>query len=182
MKRLPHVFLFLWLTLFGNAFGIVVYWHPVAPSPGDSVTIFYNVIEGTLPDDTNPVYIHLGINGWQNVHDWEMTPDTVDGWWKYDYAIPAHVYVIDFVFTDLGGNWDNNGGMGIDWHISLNYYWQPFNPGPNDSVKIIVRNSHQAGAIVWYVMSNKNPLPPISQYWPEHSNLLPMARQWNLHF
>jgi len=100
----------------------VVFWEPEIPVPGGVVTIYYNVIEGTLPDDTNPVYIHLGYNGWQNTNDYVMTPapDVGNGWWSYEYSIPQVAEIIDFCFTDLLGNWDNNGGMGIDWHINLN--------------------------------------------------------------
>jgi 1,4-alpha-glucan branching enzyme len=156
-----------------SAFAIVVYWDPPAPAPGETVTIFYNVIEGTLPDDTDPVYIHLGVNGWQNTDNYPMIPDSVAGWWKYSYDIPLYVEVIDFVFTDLQGNWDNNGGIGIDWHISLNYSWDPFYPTPNDSVKLIVRNSDQGGTIAWYVISNETTLPPHPSYWPPGSTLTP---------
>ncbi len=152
------------------AAALVVYWDPPNPVPGGTVTIFYNVIEGTLPDDANPVYIHLGVNGWQDVHDYPMTPDSVPGWWRFAYAIPLHVTVIDFVFTDLRGNWDNNGGIGIDWHISLTCSWSPFLPGPNDSIQIVVREP-QGGTLVWFVVSAGRTGPPLSLYWPPGSSL-----------
>lgn len=96
----------------------VVFWEPEIPVSGGDITIYYNTIEGTLPDDTTPVYIHLGYNGWQNTDDYEMSyaPDVGNGWWRYIYSIPQDAETIDFVFTDLDGNWDNNGGMGLDWH------------------------------------------------------------------
>ena len=97
-----------------------VYWEPEIPVPGGDITIYYDVIEGTLPDNTQPVYIHLGYNGWQDFDDYPMN-DQGNDLWAYTYSIPSEAETIDFVFTDLNDNWDNNGGIGIDWHISLNY-------------------------------------------------------------
>lgn len=163
--------LLLALALVPAASALVVYWDPPNPSPGGMVTIFYNVIEGTLPDNTDPVYLHLGVNGWQNVHDYPMAPDSVAGWWYYRFSIPPTVTVIDFVFTDLQGNWDNNGGMGIDWHISLICSWIPFAPGPNDEVEITVRGA--ASHVVWFVRSGACSSPPIPPYWPAGSSPTP---------
>ena len=156
--------------LFNPVHGIVVFWDPPTPVPGDTITIYYNLEEGTLPDDTNPVYIHLGVDGWQNTDDYEMSPSSQGAmFWEYRYLIPSGIAVIDFVFTDLMGNWDNNGGVGIDWHINLNYTWTPFSPTPNDSLTIEIRNASQSGSIVWFVESNDTPLVPIPQYRPPGS-------------
>ena len=67
-----------------------MYWEPEIPVPGGDITIFYNVIEGTLDDNTNPVFIHLGYNGWQEVDDYAMTldPSLGAGWFSYIYSIP----------------------------------------------------------------------------------------------
>jgi 1,4-alpha-glucan branching enzyme len=83
------------------------------------VSIYYDVIAGTLPDNTSQVYIHYGYNGWTNVTDAPMTYTGSGGWWRFDWDIPQGVTVIDFVFQDGLGNWDNNGGIGIDWHIPV---------------------------------------------------------------
>ena len=123
-----------------------VYWEPEIPVPGGDITIYYNVIEGTLDNTTYPVYIHLGYNGWQETDQYAMTSQS-EGWWSYTYSIPSDAETIDFVFTDLNDNWDNNGGIGIDWHISLNYYWTPFNPSPNDQIDIVLNNITSGGFI-----------------------------------
>ena len=62
----------------------VVFWEPEIPLPGGDITIYYNTIEGALPDETSPVFIHLGYNGWQDTDDYEMSyaPDIGNGWWK----------------------------------------------------------------------------------------------------
>ena len=68
----------------------LVYWEPEQPVPGELITIFYNHIEGSLPDNTAQVYIHLGYNGWQSTEDYTMsyTPEMGNGWGHYEYDIP----------------------------------------------------------------------------------------------
>ena len=46
-----------------------VFWEPEIPVPGGEITIYYNTIEGSLPNSTFPVYVHLGNDGWQDVDD-----------------------------------------------------------------------------------------------------------------
>ncbi len=149
----------------------VVFWEPEIPLPGGDITIYYNTIEGALPDETSPVFIHLGYNGWQDTDDYEMSyaPDIGNAWWKYIYSIPQDAETIDFVFTDLAGNWDNNGGMGLDWHINLGYYWSPFSPNPNDTVSIFLNNVDQGGHIAWTVDAGMGHELPIEEYWPNDS-------------
>ena len=148
-----------------------VYWEPEIPVPGGDITIYYNTFDGDLPNNTFPVYVHLGYDGWVDVDDYAMSyaPSTGTGWWKYTYQIPEDAETVDFVFTDLNDNWDNNGGIGIDWHISLNYYWAPFNPTPNDDFEIVLNNIEQGGHIIWTVDAGKGHTTPIEEYWPENS-------------
>ena len=150
-----------------------VFWEPEIPVPGGEITIYYNTLEGTLPNNTFPVYVHLGYDGWVDVEDYAMSysPANGSGWWKYSYQIPEDAETIDFVFTDLNDNWDNNGGIGIDWHISMNYYWSPFNPTPNDDFEIVLNNIDQGGHIIWTVDAGKGHTTPIQDYWPENSYL-----------
>ena len=161
-----HLFSILFMT---NLFG--VYWVPEVPTPGGDITIFYNANEGTLPPNTNPVYIHIGHSGWESVDDYAMTyePSLGNGWWSFNYQITEDAETIDFVFTDLLDNWDNNGGFGIDWHISLSYYWTPFTPGPNDTVEILLGGTENSGSIVWTVDDGNGFNAPIDQYRPDGS-------------
>ncbi|MFQ6604442.1 MAG: alpha-amylase family glycosyl hydrolase [Fidelibacterota bacterium] len=115
MNKLAISALFLLVFTFGQS----VYWVPEYPVQGQTVSIYYDVVTGTLPDNAAQVFIHRGTNGWNNVVDDPMTYTGSGGWWQYDYFIPADVTVIDFVFQDGQGNWDNNGGVGIDWHIPV---------------------------------------------------------------
>ena len=126
-----------------------------------------------MPGNTFPVYVHLGYNGWNETEDYAMSyyPLNGMGWWKYEYLIPEDAETIDFVFTDLNDNWDNNGGIGIDWHISLNYYWAPFNPSPNDNIEVVLNNLNQGGYILWTIDAGNGYVAPIEEYWPEGSYL-----------
>ena len=96
-----------------------VYWEPSSPSPGDSVTIYYDPVAGALPDLTDPVYIHIGHSGWQEIVNPDPTMVFEDsiGYWSYTYLIPSYATSVDFCFNDGQGNWDNN--QGNDWHIQL---------------------------------------------------------------
>ncbi|MFQ6606472.1 MAG: alpha-amylase family glycosyl hydrolase [Fidelibacterota bacterium] len=142
----------------------VVYWEPPQPWQGGTVSIYYDVIAGTLPDNTAQVFIHLGYNGWTNVVDLPMTYTGTDGWWRFDWVIPDDVTIIDFVFTDGQGNWDNNGGVGVDWHIPVipGGLWDPVVPNPNDTVTITV--NHDMGGNLWWGVNGWT--QPINAYWP----------------
>ena len=66
-------------------------------------------------------------------------PEIPDGnWFKFIYYIPENAETIDFVFRDSNEIWDNNGGVGIDWHISLSSFWTPLQPTPNDVIDILI--------------------------------------------
>ena len=163
----------IYLIVFNVILSNSVFWEPEIPVPGGDITIYYNTIQGTLPNTTFPVYVHLGYDGWVDVEDYAMSYSPVDGqgWWKYTYQIPEDAETVDFVFTDLNDNWDNNGGVGVDWHISLNYYWAPFNPTPNDDFEVVLNNIDQGGHIIWTVDAGKGHTTPIQEYWPENSYL-----------
>ncbi|MCB9357821.1 MAG: hypothetical protein H6505_04525 [Calditrichaeota bacterium] len=99
--------------------GTRVSWTPQNPEGGQSVTIYYDLTQSPLPQNTNPARIHIGHSGWQGVlsPDPVMTFDNDSSMWRYSYAIPSGATSVDFVFTDGLGNWDNNSGT--DWHITV---------------------------------------------------------------
>ena len=156
LKRLYCLIIFLFVAklLFPSA----VSWDPPFPSPGDSVKIYYNIIEGALPDTATRVYIHIGYNNWSNIIQEDSLMDKVnDSLWSYVYNIPEDAFVIDFVFRDDNWNWDNNGGYGVDYHIPLYFYWEPYQPRPYDTVRIIVnkdKGGKIARGIAWHIVSN----------------------------
>ncbi len=157
---------FLALALTVSLFGQTVYWEPATITQGGTVDIYYNTITGTLPDDAPNVLIHLGWNDWTNVEDLPMTAQA-DGWWVYHFTIPEEADVLDFVFQDGQGNWDNNGGQGIDWHIGVNVpgLWEPIFPGPNDTIRIS-KQKDISGYLWWGVNSWSE---PIEAYHPDNT-------------
>ncbi|MBM3324995.1 MAG: hypothetical protein FJY66_04940, partial [Calditrichaeota bacterium] len=97
----------------------IVWWWPENPEAGDSVTIYYDAALGSLPPGTNPVYIHIGHSGWQEIlsPDPVMTFDVDSQAWRYTYSIPVTATSVDFCFNDGQGHWDNNNSA--DWHITV---------------------------------------------------------------
>jgi hypothetical protein len=90
---------------------------PAAPTGCEPVEILYTQSEGPL-QQADPVYIHIGRNGWQDV----LQPSPVmfrreDGLWSYTYAMPLQTEEINFVFHDGGGMWDNNNYR--DWSVPV---------------------------------------------------------------
>jgi hypothetical protein len=103
----------------GDGGGGAVTWEPQAPVAGGTLTVRYDAVAGALPDNTNPVRIHVGHSGWTNVlnPDPAMTFDAATQRWTYTYAIPGNATAVDFVFNNGAGTWDNNGGA--DWHVPV---------------------------------------------------------------
>jgi len=93
-----------------------VWWDPEEPVAGESVTIFYDPTGRPL-DGAAQVWIHYGFNGWGGVTDSPMTFDAIEEVWNVMLSIPSSANLIDLVFHDNAGTWDNNGGA--DWHIPV---------------------------------------------------------------
>ncbi len=102
----------------GTEPGDICFWNPSTPTTGQTLSIYYDPVRGSLPDSTDTVYLHWGYNYWATL----MTPnpamsyDSSTGYYRFDLSVPSTSTTIDFVFTD-GGNWDNNGGQ--DWHVTI---------------------------------------------------------------
>jgi hypothetical protein len=97
-----------------------VTWTPDAPVAGGTLTVYYDLdCRGVLAPGTNPVYIHIGHSGWQDVisPDPPMTWDVGEEAWRYTYDIPGPAASVEFVFNDGAGVWDNNNG--VDWSVPV---------------------------------------------------------------
>jgi len=115
---------------------VVSWWSPEDPEPGDLVTIYYNLDAGTLPDDSDVVTMHWGINE-QGHGNWQQPPEDMwpegsigsppsavqsplnddgEGVWSIQVQTNDSTYSIHYVFTD-GTNWDNNNNS--NWDIEL---------------------------------------------------------------
>jgi len=92
-----------------------VWWTPEVVTNGQTVHIFYGE-EGIL-HSSNPLYIHFGTNGWENISDSEMNYNFYENAWEFIFLMDSDINTINFVFTDLQGSWDNNSGQ--DWLITI---------------------------------------------------------------
>ncbi|MBU1695250.1 MAG: hypothetical protein KKC51_14990, partial [Verrucomicrobia bacterium] len=90
---------------------------PPAPSGCVDVTITYTANDGPLKG-AQPVYIHVGHNGWQNVIEPDPAMASLGGGaWQYTYSAPIGTYEINCVFNNGAGTWDNNSAQ--NWSVAV---------------------------------------------------------------
>ena len=96
----------------GGGGGLPAHVTAAQPVQGGPVTITYTRA-GTVLASADPVRIHIGYNGWNGVitPDPAMTPNGDKSVWTYVYQPPAGATVINFVFNNGSGVWDNNTGL-----------------------------------------------------------------------
>lgn len=89
------------------------------PVAGGPVTVTY-AKSGSLLGAAAQVYIHIGYNTWNGV----ITPDpamTNNGtYWSYVYQPPVGATVVNFVFNNGAGVWDNNNAL--DYSLQIGSY------------------------------------------------------------
>lgn len=153
-------------SLFGQYDESILYWEPDQVLQGDTVNIYYNLTEGSLPNNVNPVQLHMGHNDWTGVVDQYTMTDIGDGWWKYHHSVPEDAASINFVFRNVAGTeWDNNGGN--DYHIPVIKpgMWTPFTPGPNDTIRI--RYPNTTATNMWWGVNSWS--APLADYQPPNT-------------
>ena len=96
--------------------GDVVWTDPDTLTAGQPASLWYDP-SGRELDGAASVLAHHGRNGWQAVVDSPMTWDADSLAWRLDWTVAADATVVDMVFTDGAGTWDNNGGS--DWHLPV---------------------------------------------------------------
>ncbi|MCA9249488.1 MAG: hypothetical protein KDA54_00015 [Phycisphaerales bacterium] len=102
----------------GGTGGDVVTVTPDPPQAGQNVTITYDAT-GRVLDSAGQVYIHYGFNGWDPTisPDAALTWNAVDSVWEITVSVSSSASVLDMVFNDGAGTWDNNNGS--DWHVAV---------------------------------------------------------------
>ena len=91
---------------------------PEAPNGCLPVEITYDPATGPL-SNSSPVYLRIGVNGWQGVADFVMTNNGAGGW-AYTFPVPNETALLDFTFHNGATTnriWDNN--LGRDWHLGV---------------------------------------------------------------
>lgn len=90
---------------------------PAHPVGCDDITITYEPRGGPL-QAADPVFIHLGRNGWNDI----ITPDpamtqVAAGVWSYTYALSNETRRVNCAFHDGGDIWDSLGGQ--NWNVTV---------------------------------------------------------------
>lgn len=79
------------------------------PVAGSRATLYYNSEAGPLRGKPK-VVCRLGYNSWQGARDLEMKPDSKrPGMFKCLVDVPLEAVALNFVFSDGGSTYDNNG-------------------------------------------------------------------------
>ena len=109
-------------------------WHiePSEPVPGETLTIYYNAAATCLAGvkQYGSITCQSGCNNWESPEKTLMTPvkgrfkvngkavKAVKGsWWqKCEVDVPDEAFVMDFVFSDGGHQYDNNNRA--DYHVA----------------------------------------------------------------
>ncbi len=106
----------VWIGDGNGAAGDTVTTVPDPMVKGSQATITYDPT-GRVLSGASDVFIHIGYNDWTNVEspDPQMTPDG-NGKFTYTFTVDPSATVVDCVFNNGSGTWDNNGGN--DWHLT----------------------------------------------------------------
>jgi hypothetical protein len=94
----------------GGGGGLPAHVTATQPVAGGPVTIIYTKA-GTLLANAPQVFIHIGYNGWQGVIMPNPAMTDAGAAWTYVYQPPAGATLINFVFNNGSGQWDNNTGL-----------------------------------------------------------------------
>lgn len=99
----------------------------IGPNPavaGGSSTVSFNPSGGPLSDAAE-VFLHYGFNDWSTV----QSPDVPMSWntstltWDTTIPVSTTANLLDVVFNDGSGLWDNNFGQ--DWHFEVDGAVEP---------------------------------------------------------
>jgi hypothetical protein len=132
----------------GGGGGSVVTVSPNPPVAGQNVTITYDPAGRNLAG-ASQVFIHQGINGWQNVVTPNPAMTLASGKWTYTLNVPANASELDMVFNNGAGTWDNNGGA--DWKFTVTGTQAPswVMNGTRDTDSVLVSGNAQNSQRLW---------------------------------
>ncbi|MEX0323241.1 MAG: alpha-amylase family glycosyl hydrolase [Puniceicoccaceae bacterium] len=99
-------------------FASTAWIEPSDPVAGELATIHYDPSSGPL-QHAGTVYIYRGFNNWAQVAgpDQPMTWDEAKQAYTFSYTLPEAAFVINCVFNNGSGTWDNNNTN--DWHFNI---------------------------------------------------------------
>ena len=93
----------------------------IGPDPaqaGQPVTISYDPTGGPLAG-ASQVYLHYGFDNWDTIisPDPPMNFNSAEGLWDITVPVNSSASLLDMVFNDGSGTWDNNNGA--DWQFTV---------------------------------------------------------------
>lgn len=132
----------------------VSWWEPNIPAPGESVTIYYDALEGQLPDNPGQMWIQWGINE-RNHGQWRQPPQAIwpsgslpfdtfairspmtsAGSGRFSVTLPtSDVQSMHFVFSD-GVSVDRGNGWGWDIYPGTGKRTYYYHPSKEDSARL----------------------------------------------
>jgi len=138
----------------GGGGGSVVTIAPTLPTGGQSVAVTYDPAGRPLAG-ASAVTMHWGVNSWTQVVDTPMS--LVSGKWQATITLPTSASVLDVVFNNSAGTWDNNAGQ--DWHFAVTPGSGGTNPtwtmdGARDADATLVASN--AGLNLWAGLKGDN--------------------------
>ena len=95
---------------------------PKVPLPGQSVVVSY-CNQKTVLNGRPKIFAHFGTNQWSNgAEQFEMIPRTSTSaadkvWFDAKVSVPSKAVILDFVFSDGNGAYDNNNRA--DFHVPV---------------------------------------------------------------
>ncbi len=140
---------------------------PTPPVQANPVTVHYYPAGGPIAG-ANPVYLHLGWNNWGTVvsPDPVMTFNSASNRWEFTTDVPAAATELDCDFHDSSNNWDNNGGVGIDYRFAVVPSGSPQPPAQPQNLAVMPVQTNQlnlswsaaAGATAYIVNRGGSPV------------------------
>jgi len=100
----------------GGDYGVII--TPDPAQAGQNVTVTYDPSGGPL-DGAAQVKMHYGFNNWSPVvsPDPAMTFNAADEVWEITVGVPSTATLLDMVFNNGSGVWDNNSGA--NWQFAV---------------------------------------------------------------
>ncbi len=117
LRDLP-IFLISLTVVAGILRASTAWIEPTIPIAGEWASIHYDPSGGPL-QNADTIYIYRAFNNWAQLAgpDQRMTWDAGKQVYTFSYTVPEAAFVIDCVFNNGAGTWDNNNTS--DWHFQV---------------------------------------------------------------
>lgn len=94
-------------------FGLKPFIKTTVVSKASTKTVEIEIKNSSL----DPLFIHFGTDGWNNIDDAELTWQSYSSAWNTELELPLDATELNVCFHDNNGNWINNNGL--NWNIDI---------------------------------------------------------------